>query len=300
MQFISVQENESSSRLDHFIVKKLGLSRNQIQRLISDGHVKVNNKAVKSNQKVKTGDEISYHVPKAKLSPLKPEKIPLNVIFEDKNILVINKPAGIVVHPDETGHSTGTLVQAILAHCKDLSGIGGTKRPGIVHRLDKDTSGVLLIAKNDKTHQKYSQLFQDRKVKKTYLALVKGNPKTQKGRIEAGIARHSVDRKKMAVSNQGRTAITNFEVLEVHPGFSLLKVNIETGRTHQIRVHLASIGHPVIGDSVYGDKALNKKFQEKHGLKRQFLHAQKLEIDGKTFEAKLPDDLLIDIVITHN
>ena len=291
MQFITVQEYEASKRLDQFVTEKLGVSRNQVQRLISEGYLKVNEKPAKANQRVKSGDEISYFLGRAKPSALKAEKIPLDILYEDKNLIVINKQAGIVVHPDETGHSSGTLVHALLAHCKDLSGIGGIKRPGIVHRLDKDTSGVLLIAKNDKTHQKYSQLFQDRKVKKTYLALVKGNTKTQKGRIEAPITRHASDRKKMSVSHQGKNAVTTFEVLESHPGFSLLKVNIETGRTHQIRVHLASIGHPVIGDATYGDKALNKKFEEKYGLKRQFLHAQRLEIDGMVFEAELPLEL---------
>ncbi|MFA4814558.1 MAG: RluA family pseudouridine synthase [Candidatus Gracilibacteria bacterium] len=293
MQFQSYKfkKKDEGQRLDQFLVDFLNISRNQVQRLIKEDCVYLNHKSEKANTRVKIGDELLYRIPVAKASTLKGEKIALDVIFEDKNMLVINKPAGMVVHPDESGHSEGTIVHAVLAHCKNLSGIGGEKRPGIVHRLDKDTSGVLLIAKNDVTHQKLTKLFHDRKVKKTYLALVKGQPKSQKGRIEAPIRRSTTDRKKMAVSHQGKNAITTFEMLAAYRGVSLLKVNIETGRTHQIRVHLASIGHPVVGDSVYGDKKLNEEFKEKHGLTRQFLHAQKIEIDGKTFEAALPKDL---------
>lgn len=293
MQFQSYtfKKKDEGQRLDQFLVEFLGISRNQIQRLIKEECIYLNHKSEKANTRVKIGDELLYRIPAAKASALKGEKIPLDILFEDKNMLVINKPAGMVVHPDESGHHEGTIVHAVLAHCKNLSGIGGEKRPGIVHRLDKDTSGVLLIAKNDATHQKLTKLFHDRKVKKTYLALVKGQPKSQKGRIEAPINRSTTNRKKMAVSHQGKNAISTFEVMAAYRGVSLLKVNIETGRTHQIRVHLASIGHPVVGDPVYGDKKLNDEFKEKHGLTRQFLHAAKLEIDGKMFEAPLPEDL---------
>lgn len=291
MQFIFVTAAEAKNRLDQFLASKLEISRNQVQKMIEQGGVHVNRKECKANQRVKEGDQVAYKLTEAVESHLKPEKIPLDILFEDKNMIVLNKPAGIVVHPDKTGHSSGTLVNAILAHCKKLSGIGGVRRPGIVHRLDKDTSGVLVIAKNDAAHQKLSKLFHDRQVKKTYLALVKGLPKTLKGRIEAPLSRHTMDRKRMSVSKQGKNAITTFEVLEAHKGVSLLKVNIETGRTHQIRVHLASIGHPVVGDETYGDKRLNHQFKEKYGLTRQFLHAAKLEIDGKTFEATLPKEL---------
>ncbi|MFA6024654.1 MAG: RluA family pseudouridine synthase [Candidatus Gracilibacteria bacterium] len=293
MQFqsIIIKDKDSTARLDQFLAPFLKLTRNQVQRLIKEGCIFVNHKPEKANTKLKTGDKILYRIPEAEESKLVPEKIPLEIIFEDKDFLVINKSAGMVVHPDESGHNSGTVVHAVLAHSKNLSGIGGKKRPGIVHRLDKDTSGVLLIAKNDKTHQKFSKLFQDRKVEKSYLALVKGTPKSQKGRIEAPIGRSSNERKKMAVSTQGKTAISSFEVLAIYRGVSLLKVKIETGRTHQIRVHLASIGHPVVGDPVYGDKKLNAEFKEKHGLTRQFLHAAELKIDGKTFQAPLPEDL---------
>lgn len=293
MQFQSktIQKAEAGKRLDQFLVDFLGISRSQAQRLIKENCIFLNREPEKANTKLKTGDELLYKIPPAKESTVKGEDIPLDVIFEDENMLAINKPAGIVVHPDESGHQKGTIVNAVLAYCKNLSGIGGEKRPGIVHRLDKDTSGVLLIAKNDETHQKLTKLFHDRKVKKTYLALVKGLPKSKKGRIEAPISRSTTNRKKMAVHHQGKKAITTFEVIAAYKSVSLLKVNIETGRTHQIRVHLASIGHPVVGDPTYGDKKLNELFEEKYGLKRQFLHAAKLEIDKKTFEAPLPNDL---------
>ncbi len=294
MQFQSaiVPESENGSRLDKFFVSKLGLSRATIQRMVKTHNIHVNKKPSKASQKVKTGDQVSYRIPDAEDSTMKAEKIPLNVIFEDENILVINKPAGIVVHPDNTGHTTGTLVNAILAHCKNLSGIGGVRRPGVVHRLDKDTSGVLIIAKNDVTHHKLTQLFHDRQVKKTYIALVKGGLKSKKGRIEAPLSRDTVNRKRISVNKQGKNAITTFEVVASYPHVSLLKVNIETGRTHQIRVHLASIGHPVVGDQTYGDRLLNHEYRKKYGLERQFLHAERLEIDGKVFEAPLPEDLL--------
>lgn len=293
MQFQSykVKKKDEGQRLDQFLSDFLKISRSQIQRFIKENCVYLNHKSEKANTRLKIGDEVLYKTPELKESKLVGEDIPLDIIFEDANMLAINKPAGIVVHPDESGHSVGTIVHAVLAHCKNLSGIGGEKRPGIVHRLDKDTSGVLLIAKNDETHQKLTKLFHDRKVKKTYLALVKGLPKSKRGRIEAPISRSTKDRKKMAVNQQGKNAITTFEVDSVYKGYSLLRVNIETGRTHQIRVHLASIGHPVIGDPTYGDQKTNEFFEEKYGLTRQFLHAARLEIDKKTFDAPLPEDL---------
>ena len=293
MQFQSYtfKKEDEGTRLDQFLADFLKISRSQVQRYIREKCVYLNHKSEKANTKVKEGDELLHRTPELKDSKLIGEDIPLDIIFEDKNLLVINKPAGIVVHPDESGHGTGTIVHAVLAHCKNLSGIGGERRPGIVHRLDKDTSGVLLIAKNDATHQKFSKLFHDRKVKKTYMALVKGLPKSKKGRIEAPISRSSVDRQRMSVSKQGKNAITTFEVDSTYRGFTLLRVNIETGRTHQIRVHLASIGHPVVCDALYGDKKFNAEFREKYGLKRQFLHAARVEIDGKVYEAPLPEDL---------
>ncbi len=271
MQFKTLKVTDTGERLDTFLAKKLKLSRNQIQHLIKEDNIHLNDKTPrKTGVKLKKNDKIAYRLPE-KTSTHKPEDIPLEIIFEDKNILVINKPAGIVVHPDNSGHSSGTILNAALAHCKNA-------KP--VHRLDKDTSGVLLIAKNIKTHEKLSKLFKDRKVEKTYIALVKGHLKTKEGRIEAPIKRDSKNRQQMAINRLGKNAITTFKVLETYPKTSLLEVKIETGRTHQIRLHLASIGHPVIGDKKYGDP--------KSAFPRQFLHAKKLIIDGKTFSAKLP------------
>lgn len=294
MQFqtIKITAKDEGKRLDTYLAKKLKLSRNAIQRLIKEDNVHINKQTPKkSGVKLNKTDIIAYRIPKVKKTKIKAEKIPLEIIFENNDMLVINKEAGLVVHPDSTGHESGTIVNAVLAHCKKLSGIGGKLRPGIVHRLDKDTSGALLIAKNDKTHEKLSKLFQERKVEKKYWALVKGTPKTKKGHIEAPIRRNRKERKQMAISKQGKTAITEFEVLEAFPKVSLLEVDIKTGRTHQIRLHLASIGHPVIGDSVYGNDKINKEFKEKFKLKRQFLHAKTLKINKKTFTAPLSKDL---------
>ncbi len=225
------------------------------------------------------GQELKWDVPDAEETDLIAQDIPLEILYEDDELLAVNKQPGIVVHPDESGHSSGTIVNAVLAHCGDsLTGIGGEKRPGIVHRLDMDTSGVLVIAKTASMHARLSKAFQDREVHKLYLALVRGCPKTDKGRIDAPIRRDTKDRKKMAVNAQGKRAVSEFEILERFDGVSLLAVKIETGRTHQIRVHLASIGHPVVGDTVYGDAELNHEFAVEHDLKRQFLHAYELEI----------------------
>jgi len=294
MQFqsLKITSKNQGERLDSFAAAKLKLTRNTIQRLISEDHIRLNNESPKkSGQKLKTGDKLSYRLPVAKASTAKPEKIPLKIIHEDKNLIVINKSPGIVVHPDQSGHETGTIVNAVLAHSKNLSGIGGEKRPGIVHRLDKDTSGVLLIAKNDKTHKYLSELFQNRQIKKIYTALVSGHMKTETGRIDAPIKRGSKERQQMAINKQGKHAITHFKVQKSFQNASLLEVQIETGRTHQIRIHMASIGHPIIGDQTYGDKKINKAFKEKYGLTRQFLHASSITYDKKTYKAELWEDL---------
>lgn len=294
MQFQSliITEETAGERLDSFCTTKLGLTRSQIQRLIKEGHIRLNHQEPKkSGIRLKDEDTIHYRIPEAKDSKVEAENIPLNIIFEDKDLIVLNKAPGIVVHPDESGHESGTIVNAVLAHAKNLSGIGGEKRPGIVHRLDKDTSGVLLIAKNDETHQKLSKLFHDRKIEKNYIALVKGHLKTKTGTINAAIKRGRQNRQQMAIHAQGKHAITHFETLLTFKDVTLLKVNIETGRTHQIRLHLASIGHPVIGDSTYGESKINKDFKKKYGLKRQFLHAQSIAFEKKHFEAPLWEDL---------
>lgn len=293
MQFqrIVVKDGEKI-RLDVFLSDKLGISRSFVQKLLEEENIKLNRETPKkAGVMLKNGDEIAYRIPENADIGIKAEKIKLDVIFEDKDMLVINKDAGIVVHPDESGHQTGTIVNAVLAHSKDLSGISGENRPGIVHRLDKDTSGALMIAKNDDAHKYLAGLFKDHKIKKYYLALVKGAPKTMKGIIRAGIKRGAGDRQKMAISKQGKLAISSFEVMEIFKGVSLLKINIETGRTHQIRVHMAGIGHPVVGDQTYGDKKLNKKFEEDFGLNRQFLHAEEISFDNKKFQAPLKADL---------
>ncbi|MFA5792904.1 MAG: RluA family pseudouridine synthase [Candidatus Gracilibacteria bacterium] len=292
MQFqtLEVKENLVGKRLDVALAEELKTSRTATNNLIANGHVLVNKKVIqKPALRLQLKDLISYTIPKAKPTEIKAEDIPMEIIFEDKEIVVINKPAGITVHPDSTGHASGTIVNAMLSHLKFKE--DDSLRPGIVHRLDKDTSGVLLIAKNDASLQKFSKLFHDRQVKKTYIALVKGHPKTETGKIEGGIKRDSKRRKQMAINSQGKNAITTFEIIKKYTAYTLLKVNILTGRTHQIRLHMASIGLPIVGDTVYGDKATNEHFKHHHNLTRQFLHAKMLEIDGKTFTAKEPEDL---------
>jgi 23S rRNA pseudouridine1911/1915/1917 synthase len=291
-QSLQVDQDAVGQRADAYLAARLDLSRNQVKHMIENGDIRINHKALKkAGVKIQAGDLIHYRIKEAEISQHQAEDIPLDVIYEDSDILVINKDPGIVVHPDESGHSSGTIVNAVLSHTSELSGIGGEKRPGIVHRLDLDTSGVLLIAKNDSTHQALSQAFHDRKVDKEYLALVFGEPKTKTGRIETGIKRDSKDRKRMAINAQGKKAITNFEVVESYKGLSLLRVSIETGRTHQIRLHLASIGHPVVADDTYGDKVKNKRFKTKYGLSRQFLHAHRIELLDYRFTAELKKDL---------
>ncbi len=284
MQFQNyiVIPEESNERLDISITKKTGLSRNFVQNLIKSGLVRVNKVQIeKTGFKVSGNDEIAYKILE-KDSSVKPEDIKLNIIHEDEDLLVINKQAGLVVHPSDSGHTSGTILNAALNIDKNAS---------LLHRLDKDTSGVLLIAKNLKTKTRLSKMFKDRKVEKTYLALVRGVPSSEKGKIEAPLKRNTSNRMRISINSKGKNAITKFKILEIYKNASLLKVNIETGRTHQIRVHMASIGHPIIGDSTYGDAKINKEYEEKYNLKRQFLHAKEIKIDGKTFTAKLPKEL---------
>jgi len=302
MQFI-VNEEQSGKRLDKFLAEKLpDYTRSFIQKLIKDCKIILNKKSIqKSSIKLGEGDKIEIEKTETKEFIAKPEKILLEIIYEDQNFLVINKPTGMVVHPTKTGdHQIGTVVNAVLYHCKkDLSGIGGVNRPGILHRLDKETSGVLTIAKNDKTHQFLSKQIHDREVKKFYLVLIKGQINPKQGTINAPIFRSMKDRKKMNVSahSKARDALTHYEVLEEYKETSLLKVQIITGRTHQIRVHFSSIGFPVVGDNLYGDVKFNKNFKREFGLTRQFLHA--FQIDFKIpntkkrqkFEASLDQNL---------
>ena len=291
---IKVEELEEI-RLDSYIAKteELKLSRSMIQKLLDDNKITVNGRNEKASYKVKTNDIIRVQIDKPKEVEIKAEDIPLDVIYEDKDIIVVNKQKGIVVHP-ANGNWEGTLVNAIMAHCKDsLSGIGGELRPGIVHRLDKDTSGLLIIAKNDESHISLSQQIKDRLVNKTYIALVRGLVPENKATINMPIGRSQNDRKKMAVTKNGKEAITHINVLNRYVTdkgkYTLLEVKIDTGRTHQIRVHLSQIGYPVVGDMTYSNG------KNEFNIEGQCLHAKKLEfshpITGKKMilEAPLPE-----------
>ncbi len=265
----------TAQRLDLFLsLSVANLSRSRAQKLIEQNCVNVNCKICADKSfLLQDGDIVALTIPRAEKIAVKPEKISLDIVYEDKSLLVINKPRGMVVHP-APGHSGGTLVNALLSWCKDLSGIGGVIRPGIVHRLDKNTSGLLLVAKNDFTHQHLSLQLKSKLIDREYLALVKGNPPSNSGKIEVPIGRHPTNRKKMAVVARGRNAITRFYLLKKYKNYSLLKIMLETGRTHQIRVHLAYIGIPVVGDSTYGRseyRGLPAKLSEP-----QALHARRL------------------------
>lgn len=297
-----IRKEEVGERLDKVLVGRLGeFTRQYVQKLIDDGAVKINGKNVKSGQKLKTNDLIVVIIPEPKALSLEPNNIKLDIIHEDKDLIIINKAAGMVVHPGNGGsHIKDSLVNALLAHCgSSLSGIGGVLRPGIVHRLDKDTSGLIVVAKNDKTHQYLAGLFKDRKIHKTYFALVAGNITPMEGTINSPIGRSGGDRKKMAVTSEekGRIAITKYRVVNYFHDCALVEVFLVTGRTHQIRVHFSAIGHPLIGDTVYGKPYLNKKFEQEFGLGRLFLHAGKLQFvppakkNETIFNAPLPSAL---------
>ena len=276
-------------RLDK-IVSKLEekLSREAIQRMIKNGKILVNGKLQKPAYKTAVDDVITIEEELPQEIDLKPQEMPLDIIYEDNDILIINKEKGIVVHPGN-GNIDGTLANAVMALCKgSLSGIGGKIRPGIVHRIDKDTSGLIIIAKNDNAHINLSKQIQNREVKKTYIALVRGNVKENEATINMPIGRSTKDRKKMAVTKTGKEAITHFKVLKRYLEYTLLEVNIETGRTHQIRVHLSQIGYPIVGDEVYsnGKNPFNVKGQMLHAAKLTFKHpTTNKEV---TFEAPLP------------
>ena len=288
-QEIKVVEIENQKRLDQYLAQKQNdLSRTMIKKLIEEGQITVNGKNVKTSYTVQAGDTIKIIVPEAKETKLEAQEIPLDIVYEDKDIIVVNKPKGMVVHP-AVGNPDGTLVNAIMAHCKEnLSGIGGELRPGIVHRLDKDTSGLLIVAKNDKAHIAISNQIQNREVKKVYLALVRGNVPEDEATIDMPIGRSTKDRKKMAVTKNGKNAITHFKVLERFGNYTFLEVRMETGRTHQIRVHMSEIGHPVVGDMVYSNG------KNEFGVEGQMLHAKSLTFKHPTngkilnLEAPLP------------
>ncbi len=290
MKLIAKNVNEEKQRLDSYIAKENeDISRTMIKKLIEDGNILVNGKKQKTSYKVQNNDEIEINIPEAKEINLKAQDIPIEIIYEDNDIIVVNKPKGMVVHP-AVGNLDGTLVNAIMNICKDtLSGIGGEVRPGIVHRLDKDTSGLLIIAKNDNSHIKMSEQIKNREVTKIYIALVRGVIAENEATIDMPIARSTKDRKKMAVNRNGKKAVTHFKVLKRYDKYTLLQIKIDTGRTHQIRVHMAEIGHPVVGDMVYSNG------KNDFGVEGQMLHSKILEfkhpITGKEMhlEAKIPE-----------
>ncbi len=274
MKEIIVDEIDQNTRIDLYISSKINeLSRTTIKRLLEEEKITVNGKKCKASYKVVFGDKIQIEIPQAKEIKLEAQDIPVPVIYEDNDIIVVNKPKGMVVHP-ANGNPDGTLVNAILAMCRDsLSGIGGEIRPGIVHRLDKDTSGLLIVAKNDIAHIKMSKEIQERKVIKKYIALVKGNVPEDEATIDMPIGRSKTDRKKMAIDINGKNAITHFKVIKRYGKYTLLELKIYTGRTHQIRVHMSYIGHPVVGDMVYSNG------KNEFGVEGQMLHARYLEFN---------------------
>jgi len=286
--------DEKSQRLDKFLVTCLPeFSRTRLQNLIDEGQVQVNGApAQKAGQMLDAPAVVEVHIPPTQATSLVPEAIPLDIIFENADLLVVNKPAGMVAHPSP-GHFSGTLVHAALSHAPEMEGVGGELRPGVVHRLDRDTSGLILLAKNDAAHHKLQNQFRDRQVRKVYLALVDGRPPTPTGRIEAPIGRNTSHRQLMTIveAARGREAVTEYRTLETFPQHTLLEAHPLTGRTHQIRLHLKFIGCPVTGDTVYGKKHATIP------IARHFLHAASLTITlpgetaPRTFEAPLPEDL---------
>jgi len=280
---------ESGLRVDSFLASALEeLSRSQLQKLLEEGHVRLNGRPVKKNAKTTAGESYEVDVPEPREIGILPEDIPLDIVYEDSDVIVINKPKGLVVHP-AAGHWSGTLVNALMFHCRDLSGINGALRPGIVHRIDMDTSGLLIVAKNDFAHQKLAAQLKDHTLARTYEAIVCGNLREDSGTIDAPIGRHPLERKKMAVIRDGHTsrhAVTHYFVLDRYQGYTHAKVRLETGRTHQIRVHMSYIGHPVAGDPVYGPKKVIQSLQGQclHAGKIGFIHPRSgeyMEIDSE-------------------
>jgi len=290
MDEIKLISEESDLRIDAYISSKLdSLSRSAVQKLIGDNNITVNNKAINKNYKIKINDEIKVIIPPPQVLDVKAEDIELDIVYEDSDVAVINKPQGMVVHP-AAGHYSGTLVNALMNNVEDLSSINGVLRPGIVHRLDKNTSGLLIIAKNDLSHSFLSNCLKEHSINRIYYALVEGVVKNDKGVINAPLGRSEKDRKKRCVTTKNsKEAITNYEVIKRYKKYTLIKLKLETGRTHQIRVHMKHIGHPVVGDDVYGKE--DKKF----GLKGQLLHSKSIGFIHPTtkeyleFDSELPD-----------
>ncbi|NFA60759.1 RluA family pseudouridine synthase [Clostridium sporogenes] len=297
---LQVEKEFDNVRLDLYLSKTFeDKSRSYLQGIIEEGNVLVNNNKKKRNYKLKVGDNIEVNIPAPKLLQIEPENIDLDIVYEDKDLIVVNKPQNMVVHP-APGVYSGTLVNALLNHCKDLSGINGVARPGIVHRIDKDTSGVLVVAKNDKSHNNLAVQFKEHSISRVYMALVEGIIKDKEGTIEAPIGRHPVDRIKMAVVKDGRHAVTHYKVVERFKNHTLVECRLETGRTHQIRVHMSHIMHPLVGDPVYGYK------KQRFNLKGQMLHAKLLGFIHPTtgeymeFESSIPEYFKKIIKILRN
>ncbi|NLB33433.1 MAG: RluA family pseudouridine synthase [Tissierellia bacterium] len=290
---IILVSDEENQRIDVFISQKLNdISRNSVQKLIIDKNITVNEKEIKANYKVKIKDKIKIIIPPPEMLDVEAENIPLDIVYEDDDLALVNKPQGIVVHP-APGHYSGTLVNGLMYHLKNLSTINGVMRPGIVHRLDKNTSGLMLVAKNDKSHNFLAKCLKEHSINRIYYALVEGNIKEDEGEINAPLGRSEKDRKKRAVTTKNsKEAITNYWVVERYGKYTLMKLKLKTGRTHQIRVHMKHIGHPVVGDDVYGSKI------NKFGLEGQLLHSKILGFVHPSskkymeFESELPDYFL--------
>ena len=287
--FEEVFSCDTAVRLDVFVSEICDISRSRAANLADDGNVLVNGKSVKKNAKLKKGDIVKIELPEPQEYDAIPENIPLDIVFEDEHLLVVNKPKGMVVHP-AAGNYSGTLVNALMHHCGDsLSGINGVMRPGIVHRIDKNTSGLLIVAKNDNAHNFLAQQIKEHSFTREYESIVYGKFKEPNGTVDAPIARHPKERKKMAIVEGGRNAVTHYSVLEELEGFSYLRLRLETGRTHQIRVHMAYLGHPVAGDDVYGPKKVITSLDGQclHAKKIGFIHPVSLEY--MEFDSSLPD-----------
>ncbi len=284
-----VMKEDEFKRIDKLLADIIeDVSRSQIQSWLRDEHVQVNGAPVKSNYKVQRDDYISWSIPEVKPLELEAESIDLDVVFEDQDVIVVNKPSGMVVHP-AAGHERGTLVNALLYHCDDLSGINGVERPGIVHRIDKDTSGLLMVAKNDKAHESLVQQLMNKSVERRYVAIVHGSISHEYGTVDAPIGRDPKDRQRMAVVDGGREAVTHFQVLEHFADFSYVECKLETGRTHQIRVHMRYINHPLAGDPKYGPrKTLELDGQALHAKSLGFTHPRTRE--WKFFEVEPPEE----------
>lgn len=300
LETVTAEAEDAGTRADVFLAAKLGVSRSNMQKLLDDGRVKRGEKIIKANYKVRAGEMFVVYIPEPEPIEAVPENIPLDIIYEDDDVVVLNKARGMVVHP-APGNYTGTLVNALLYHCSNLSGINSAIRPGIVHRLDKDTSGIMIVAKNDAAHISLSQQIQSKTAVRTYLAVVRGNIKTDSGTIETQIARDKTDRKKMAVVKEGgRDAITDYEVLERFGKYTLVRCKLRTGRTHQIRVHMEYLGYPLVGDPKYSP------MKTPFGIKGQALHSHTLEFthprtgERMKFEAPLPEDMHKIITRLHN